>query len=238
MATRYLIVNADDFGQSAGVNRGIVQAHERGIATSASLMVRWSAADEAAAFARTHPQLSLGLHVDLGEQRFQAGDWIPVYSVVSLRDAAAIADEVGRQLSAFRRLMGCDPSHLDSHQHVHRREPARTIIVDTARQLNIPLRECASHISYCGSFYGQTAEGDPLPEAISLDHLRHLLEALPPGCTELGCHPAAACDLDTMYDHERLDELRVLCDPSLHAAIEALGIKLCSFNDLPYQPRE
>jgi len=37
---RYLIVNADDFGQSPGVNRGIIQAHEHGIVTSASLMVR------------------------------------------------------------------------------------------------------------------------------------------------------------------------------------------------------
>ena len=42
--SRAVIVNADDFGQSAGINRGIVEAHERGIVTSASLMVRWPAA--------------------------------------------------------------------------------------------------------------------------------------------------------------------------------------------------
>ena len=61
---RYLIVNADDFGQSDGVNRGIVRAHEGGIVTSASLMVRWPAAEEAAACARTHLRLSVGLHLD------------------------------------------------------------------------------------------------------------------------------------------------------------------------------
>ena len=49
---RYLIVNADDFGQSHGVNRGIIEAHERGVVTSASLMVRWPAARKAAAYAR------------------------------------------------------------------------------------------------------------------------------------------------------------------------------------------
>ena len=54
-AARVLIVNADDFGLSAGVNRGIVEAHERGIVTSASLMVRRPAAREAADYARTHP---------------------------------------------------------------------------------------------------------------------------------------------------------------------------------------
>ena len=46
---RYLIVNADDLGRSPGVNRGVIEAHAGGIVTSASLMVRWPAAAEAAA---------------------------------------------------------------------------------------------------------------------------------------------------------------------------------------------
>ena len=46
IAQRYLIVNADDFGQSPGINRGVIEAHENGIVTSASLMVRWPAAAE------------------------------------------------------------------------------------------------------------------------------------------------------------------------------------------------
>ena len=66
MADRWLIVNADDLGLSSGVNQGILQAHEQGIVTSASLMVRHQAAPEAVAAAREHPRLGLGLHVDLG----------------------------------------------------------------------------------------------------------------------------------------------------------------------------
>jgi len=53
-ANKYLIVNADDFGQSTGINRGIIEAHERGVVTSASLMVRWPAAIDAAQYAREH----------------------------------------------------------------------------------------------------------------------------------------------------------------------------------------
>ena len=68
---RFLIVNADDFGLSAGVNQGIIEAHERGVVTSASLMVRWPAAVAAAAYARSHPQLAVGLHVDLGEWAYR-----------------------------------------------------------------------------------------------------------------------------------------------------------------------
>jgi predicted glycoside hydrolase/deacetylase ChbG (UPF0249 family) len=68
---------------------------------------------------------------------------------------------------------------------------------------------------------------------ISVDGLVHILETLPAGCTELGCHPAEHCDLDTMYRRERLEERRVLCDPRVRAAITAMGIKLCSFIGFP-----
>jgi len=60
-AKRYLIVNADDLGHSSAVNRGVMRAHDHGIVTSASLMVRWPAAVEAAEYARNRPGLSLGL---------------------------------------------------------------------------------------------------------------------------------------------------------------------------------
>src|SRR5439155_19097165 len=111
---RYLIVNADDFGLSHGVNQGIIEAHENGIVTSASLMVRWPAAAEAADYARRRPGFSLGLHLDLGEWAYRDGSWEPVYEVVPLDDVACVTEEVSRQLAAFRRLAGTDPSHLDS----------------------------------------------------------------------------------------------------------------------------
>jgi chitin disaccharide deacetylase len=232
VASKYLIVNADDFGQSFGVNRGIVKAHRCGIVTSASLMVRWPAASEAAAYAREHPSLSLGLHIDLGEKVFRAGEWVSMYTVVPLRETKALTEEVSHQLDEFRRLIGHDPTHLDSHQYVHLREPVRSILIELAQRLGIPLRHCCPDVYYRGNFYGQTAEGAPLPHVISVDGLIHILETLPAGCTELGCHPADGCDLDTMYRHERLEELRVLCDPRVRAAITTMGIELRSFSNL------
>src|SRR5262245_29293778 len=140
VAPRYLIVNADDFGQSPGVNRGVAMAHERGIVTSASLMVRWPAALEAAAYARCHPDLSLGLHLDLGEWECKNTDWQPRYEVVPVENASAVADEVAGQLAAFRRLLGADPTHIDSHQHVHTQEPVRRVVRDLADRLGVPVR--------------------------------------------------------------------------------------------------
>jgi predicted glycoside hydrolase/deacetylase ChbG (UPF0249 family) len=232
-ATKYVIVNADDFGQSPGINRGIVTAHEHGIVTSASLMVRWPAATAAGAYARAHPQLSVGLHLDLGEWVCREGRWLPAYEVVATEDAAAVATEVDRQLAAFRDIVGRDPTHIDSHQHAHLEEPVRSIVLAVGRRLHVPVRRCDAVIRYCGDFYGQTDEGDPCPEILSMAGLLRVLNGLSPGVTELGCHPGDASDLDTMYRDERLLEIRVLCDPRVRAALPSLGLQLCAYSNLP-----
>jgi predicted glycoside hydrolase/deacetylase ChbG (UPF0249 family) len=237
-ANRYLIVNADDFGLSEGVNRGIIRAHEQGILTSASLMVRWPAAGEAAQYANKRPQLSVGLHLDLAEWIFRNDEWVALYQVVSAEDPAAVSTEVARQLEAFRRLMGRDPTHLDSHQHSHRNEPVRTIVSELAQKLSVPLRSFTPGIEYCGDFYGQTGEGEPYPEGISLAGLLRTLQNLPAGTTELGCHPGDDERLDSVYRLERLQEVTVLCDPKVRSEVESAGIKLISFADLPGRARK
>lgn len=231
VSKRYLIVNADDFGQSPGVNRGIFEAHEHGIVTSASLMVRWPAAAEAARYSREHPKLSLGLHVDLGEWVYREETWVPLYEVVPVDNIEAVKNEVARQLASFRRLVGKDPTHIDSHQHVHLREPARSVLVDVSCELQVPLRHLTPGVRYCGSFYGQTAEGDPFTEAISVDGLLKTLTTLPIGFTELGCHPGAGNDLNTMYRNERERELKTLCDSRVRATIKEEEIELRSFRN-------
>ena len=232
---RYLIVNADDFGLSDSVNRGILEAVEQGIVTSASLMVRQPAAAAAASSARNHPKLSVGLHLDLGEWVCRGGDWVQLYEVVPSQNSAAVREEVQRQLGEFERLIKRPPSHLDSHQHVHRREPVRSILLEAARELSVPVRECAAHIQYCGDFYGQDGEGLPFPEGITVRNLKQTLCSLSEGITELGCHPGYTDDLDSVYAGERIQEVRTLCAPELRSFLAALHVKLCSFHDLPMQ---
>jgi chitin disaccharide deacetylase len=65
--TRRLIVNADGFKRSHGINRGIFTPHQHAIVTSGSLMLRWPAARDGLAFARAAPALGLGLHLELPE---------------------------------------------------------------------------------------------------------------------------------------------------------------------------
>jgi predicted glycoside hydrolase/deacetylase ChbG (UPF0249 family) len=229
---KYLIVNADDFGLSLGVNRGIIEAAEHGILTSATLMVRQPAAAEAASYARRNPKLSVGLRLDLGEWVYQQGEWVPLYSVVSTHDAGVVAGEVWRQISQFQRLLDRPPTHIDSHQHVHREEPVRSIVQNLAQRLGVPLREQTPGISYCGDFYGQDAESQTMPGALSVAALKNILASLPDGYTELGCHPGYDDGLATAYRTERAVEVQTLCSPEIPQALAELRIELRSFKSL------
>ena len=234
---RALIVNADDFGQSAGINRGVIRSHERGIVTSASLMVRWPGAEEAAAYARDHPELSVGLHLDLGEWYYADRQWQPRYEVVDTADAGAVELEIRRQVESCRRLLGRVPSHLDSHQHVHRQQPVRAVLRQVGRELGIPVRDVSGGAQYLGDFYGQDGRGWPVPDAITVEALTGVLTRLPAGVTELGCHPGEQEDLPSTYCRERPIEVETLCDPRVRATLESLAIRLCSFLDAPLPGR-
>lgn len=233
MATRHLIVNADDFGQTPGITDGIIRCHVHGIVTSASLMVRWPAAKAAADAAQRHPSLSVGLHLDFGEWIFRDGSWVSLYRVIDASDPTVASQEIDRQLAAFRTLMGRDPTHLDSHQHVHREEPVRSIVVDLGARLRIPVRHLDSRIRYSGQFYGQSGKGDPFPAGITVESALATIASLEEGTTELGCHPASLADVESMYREERIRECETLCDPRLRQAIQEAGIELCSFKNFP-----
>ena len=89
---KHLIFNADDFGASTGVNRGIIECHTRGVLTSASLMVTGRAVNEAAALSREHPKLSIGLHFDVWGEDERSFD---------TTNESAVRDEFRRQLEEF-----------------------------------------------------------------------------------------------------------------------------------------
>jgi chitin disaccharide deacetylase len=233
MADRALIVNADDFGLSAGVNAGVARTHEEGILTSASLMVRQPGAEQAAAYARATPALGVGLHVDLGEWVLRDGAWTAVYEVVPIDgDPHAVEAEVRGQLARFRALTGREPTHLDSHQHVHNWESVTEVFQRLATQLRVPLRHHLGGVAYCGDLYGHDEHGHTIPEAITAAALIQIIGSLAPGVTELACHPGIGADTGSPYGREREQEVEVLCDPGIVDALRREGIALRSFADV------
>lgn len=226
-----LIVNADDLGLSAGANQGIFSAHECGIVTSASLMVRQPSAASAVEMAKQHPSLSVGLHLDLCEWIYEEDEWQLRYEVVPLTNPAAVAAEIERQLVVFRDLTGGSPTHIDSHQHVHRTEPIQSHVLRVASELRVPVRHADTRVRYCGEFYGQSDKGHPYHEGITVEAALKILRELPDGVTEMACHPAAVPESTSVYRNERVIEYETLCDPRLREALKAEKIELRSFRD-------
>src|SRR5947207_1714367 len=134
---RRLIVNADDFGLTSGVNRGILEAHRHGIVTSATLMACGSKFEEAASLVSQVPQLSVGCHVVLvdgvptlspGEVPCLVANNTACFQQSLFRFAGRAvsgridADQIETEITAqIRKLQsaGISVSHLDSHKHTH-----------------------------------------------------------------------------------------------------------------------
>jgi chitin disaccharide deacetylase len=128
--SKYLIVNADDFGATSGLNRGIMEAHREGIVTSASLMVEGRASEEASELARSARDLSVGLHFVLDQEGRSF-----------LQNPVAAAQEIRRQLDRFQALLKRLPTHLDTHHHVHRKPGLLQPLLAVANEYGLPLRE-------------------------------------------------------------------------------------------------
>ncbi len=245
--SRRLIVNADDFGRSRGINRGIVSTHQHGIVTSTTLMVNLPWAAEAATVSERVPTLGVGLHLNFcygppltaDSTSLQSPDDLLDRDLARLRTRAT-ADDIDRearaQLVRFRELIGRDPTHLDSHQHVHSWPVAIEPVAALAREIGVPVRGCTPQHrdtlrmlgvdcpdSFVIDFYGEAN--------IDSGTLASIVTALPPGTSELMCHPGEDdADLaDSSYRREREVELATLCSPDIRKLIEELQIELTGF---------
>jgi predicted glycoside hydrolase/deacetylase ChbG (UPF0249 family) len=150
---RRLIINADDFGLTAGVSRAIARGHHEGIITSTTLMANGAAFAEAAELARTAPELSVGCHVGLLDGRALAGqpntlsengrDLRPSL----LRFAAAVkagrvsrADmrhEAALQICRLQEA-GITPTHVDTHKHAHMLPEVAQAVMAAALECDVP----------------------------------------------------------------------------------------------------
>ena len=150
---RRLIVNADDFGFTSGVNRAIVEAHTRGIVTSSTLMANGAAFAEAVPLAQSVPQLSVGCHVVLidgrpvldsskipsltAAEQFRDGlKSFAARAIAGRMDSEQICAEVTAQICKIQSA-GIAVSHVDTHKHTHLFPPILRPVLRAARECGV-----------------------------------------------------------------------------------------------------
>ncbi|HTO58628.1 MAG TPA: hopanoid biosynthesis-associated protein HpnK [Pseudomonadales bacterium] len=149
-----LIVSADDFGMSPGVNEAVLRAHTDGVLTDAGLMVNGAAADDAIARARAAPGLSVGLHLVLAQGRAT----LPANEIPDLVDAdgcfrnqpigaalgyfftpgvrAQVRREISAQIEKFL-ASGLPLSHVDGHVNIHMHPTILNMLLELAEPYGI-----------------------------------------------------------------------------------------------------
>lgn len=214
---KLLVVNADDLGYDPEIDRGILEAHARGIVTSATAMVETPFAQGAL---RAAPgTLGVGLHAVLDPG---AG-----------RDAAEAS--LRRQLARFRDLRGAEPTHLDSHKHAHAAPEVLAAVAAVAREMGLPVRAIdppmrevlrAQGVATADHFLGDAARRP----AWTGEALLAALAAVGEGVTELMAHPGHRPSVvRTSFGAEREVELAALCRPEARRLLAEVGVRLCSY---------
>jgi hopanoid biosynthesis associated protein HpnK len=149
-----LILNADDFGMTCGVNEGIIRAHREGVLTSTTLMANGPAFDDAAAQSAANPKLGVGCHLVLvGGKCVARPEDIPSLAdaagnlpeslprfVAKLSSGMIRATEIERELRAQIekiRAAGISPTHLDTHKHTHAHPRVMEALARVAKEFGI-----------------------------------------------------------------------------------------------------
>jgi predicted glycoside hydrolase/deacetylase ChbG (UPF0249 family) len=237
-----LVVNADDFGRSSPINQGIIEAHQKGIVTSASLMTDREGFEEAVRLAKAHPRLGIGLHLDL-DSFFEVEHGVG--RLVAYKEPSppleAIARETERQIQKAQ-ATGIPIQHVDGHHHAHLRpELFATVAALTAKYKIKVIRYFSGF--YEGLYPGISTEWvkDLVPRfgltcvdtffagwepvVSSLPGYRYLDLSVPFETAELMVHPGKG-------EPWRERELEHCCSPHIRADLKKRQVELVPFAQL------
>lgn len=242
-----LIVNADDFGFSNGVNYGIIDAYKNGIVRSTSIMAGMPAFDHAVELLKSCnglKELGCGVHLTLSAYKPVLSTHKTIvdengffYKRISDEliennfDIEEVYDEFSAQIQKVINN-GIEITHLDSHHHVHTLKSLKPIIEMLIKEYDLPIRggllyelDYDKVIPYSGFFYDKTVSIDGFKK---LDiNKNEVLETM--------THPAYLDSFimeNSSYNLKRIEELRVLTSKELMDYIEENKVKLCNYKDI------
>ncbi len=245
---RSLIVNADDFNLTRGVDRAILECHDRGIVSSTTFMVNLPVEARTLSELKKRKKLGVGIHLNvtfrnpvLPSARVRSllkadGGFKKMPDQLSrLPKAGELAAEYSAQIEKFIRCFGRKPTHLDTHHQMHNHPFFLKILAETGRKYKIPIRKSAlmnqsafAHLraqSPAFFFFGNlTPEGHwtKVP-------LENILRNIPMGLSEIMCHPGIVDkDLKSVssFTTGRAVEHRLLASPALRKLLSEEGVTL------------
>lgn len=240
-----LIINADDFGYSRGVNYGIIDAHNLGILTSATLMANMPGAEHAAGLAEACPGLGVGVHLVLtcgrpilpGHRTIVdvKGDFrrLSFYQGAFTVDLEEVYAEWKAQIETVYEL-GLKPTHMDSHHHINSYAVITEVFLKLAKEYGMPVRNNMEHAAL--EQIKTTDRFEPVLETALQDE--QAVSRLFNDCEsiEVMTHPAyldKALLANSSFTYPRADELEFLIDRETVGRVKSLpDVRLSTFRDL------
>lgn len=250
-----LIINADDFGISPGQNYAIADCFTNGVVTSTTLMANGQAFDQAISIAQQLPTLDVGIHLtlDLGQPlspvkeipNLVSGPNFKKYDL-SQADLVFPLNEVEiewrRQIEKIKST-GIQISHLDSHHHIHMKEPLLPLFTQLAREYGLAIRFhprdwSAEDIRRVSPLIIGLPRADKFinrffQKEITPDFFDTLKDET--GICEIMCHPAYLDEWllkNSSYNTCRITEAATLQNPRTREKILSNGIQLLNFRQL------
>lgn len=245
-----LIVNGDDFGLTRGINLGIVEACNRGVLRSATVMAGMPAVEHAVELARQTPDLKTGIHLRLTAGAPMADNVPSLLGDDGLLqkqsdfwpNTTMVAEELERELRTqidSLLAMGLTLSHIDGHHHCHSHDLVAPVVEKLAQEYGLPVRPCRTpaiynnrRLSFTDKFYGDDLQVDSLLDIVK-DYIGKT------DVLEVMSHPAlvdeALCQC-SKYALTRMRELSILMDPTLLQGLENLGVTLTDYTSITGQP--
>lgn len=216
-----LIVNADDFGLSPGVNEGIIESYLNGILSSTTLMVNQPYVEHAVKLYKNHSDLGLGIHLtfDKGKALYGSssltdseGNFKKFSLLLKTAKKEDFINEIEAQILKFEKLCGKMPTHMDSHHHIHIKiDEAFEATKFISEKYNLKYRKNSELI---GEFYENN---------VTLNNFYSLINAKDTDTVEFMCHPAFVDNplLETSsYTYKREEELKILTDDNVKSFIK------------------
>ncbi|MCD6119758.1 ChbG/HpnK family deacetylase [bacterium] len=242
---RLLIINADDFGRTPEISKGVLECAATGIVRSSTIMSNFVSESDISALADS--DLSAGLHFNL-----TSGSPIALWpkdligkngyfkkDIASDLPRELIEDEIYAQWD-YLVSRGIRPTHIDSHHHVHAFATVFAVVAEFALRRGVSVRPCNKDVAMLLVHLGITAPAEFSDSFFGLENLSKegflkILDACSSDSLEIMCHPGYSSRelaLSSTYAEEREAELGILSDSSLLSEIEDRGWRIGTYLDL------